>query len=146
MMPMASDCRFWSTGFAMDLPGPLLENLFCDEDIKEFLVFFGRSDREGKLGQERPSIVQASVMLYSNLVRRKTLANTKESLVSKLLNQNPPLSNAQLVEELFLATLSRFPTEDERANSVKHLETYRNKGVEDLQWALLNRLEMIVNY
>jgi len=70
----------WSTGFAMDLPGPLLENLFCDEDIKEFLVFFGRSDREGKLGQERPSIVQASVMLYSNLVRRKTLPITKESL------------------------------------------------------------------
>ena len=40
----------------------------------------------------------------------------------------------------------RYPTEKERKDSVKHVESYRDKGVEDLQWALLNKLEFIVNY
>jgi hypothetical protein len=47
---------------------------------------------------------------------------------------------------LFLSTLSRFPSRDEIATSVKHIEKYRDQGVEDLQWALINKLEFVVNY
>ena len=85
-------------------------------------------------------------MLNSELVKKKLLATTEGSRVSKLLQQSPPLSNHQLVEELFLTTLSRFPTTNELAESVAHLEAYRDQGVEDLQWALINQLEFIVNY
>ncbi len=134
------------TGWAMDLPGPLLENQFCDEALKDFLFFFNRSNRELKWPDSKSSIVQTSLLLYSDLVRRKVLAKTEDSRVGTLLTQDPPLSNFELVEELYLHTLSRQPTAYEMAEAVKHLEEYRDKGLENLQWALVNKLEFIVNY
>ena len=115
-------------------------------ELKRFLAFFGQANRTTKAPSTNSSIIQASLMLNSDLVKRKVLAGTEDSRVSLLLSHSPPLSNEELVEELFLWTLSRYPTEKERKDSVKHVESYRDKGVEDLQWALLNKLEFIVNY
>ena len=92
------------------------------------------------------SIVQASLMLNSDLVKNKVLASTPGSQVNKLVNQSPPRPNYELIEDLFLSTLSRFPTSEEMLASIKHVEKYRDKGIEDLQWALINNLEFIVNY
>ena len=78
--------------------------------------------------------------------REKALASTEGSRVGELLSRTPPLPNEKIVEELFLATLSRYPTGQEMATGVSHIAAHRDKGVEDLQWALLNKLEFIVNY
>ena len=115
-------------------------------ELKRFLAFFGQSNRTTSAASTDSSIIQASLMLNSDLVKRKVLVGTEESRVSLLLNHSPPLSNEELVEELFLWTLCRYPTEKERKDSIRHVENYRDKGVEDLQWALLNKLEFIVNY
>jgi hypothetical protein len=117
-----------------------------DPELKRFLDFFGQSNRITKQATTKGSIIQASLMLNSNLVKNKVLASTVGSRVNLLLNKTPPLSNRQLVEEMYLSTLSRFPTEEEMAKSMSHIEKYRDKGVEDLQWALINKLEFIVNY
>ena len=55
----------------------------------------------------------------------------------------PPYSNDQIVEELFLATLSRFPTEDEKKMAVKLLQEFHTQGAEDLLWSLINHLEFL---
>jgi hypothetical protein len=112
---------------------------------ENFLDFFGRSDRKSD-PKTTPSVIQASLMLNSEVVKKKVLASTEGSRVSTLLSQTPPLSNEQLVEELFLSTLSRFPTSEEAAKSVGYLERYRDSGAEDIQWTLMNKLEFIVNY
>jgi len=95
---------------------------------------------------DKGSIVQASLMLNSDVIKEKIMPSPEGSRVRSLLNKTPLLSNKQLAEELFLATLSRYPTKKELAIAVKHLEDYRDKGAEDLQWALINKLEFQVNY
>jgi len=127
--------------YAMEQTGPP-----ADGEIKRFLDFFGQSNRITKQATTKGSIIQASLMLNSSLVKNKVSATVENSRVNLLLNKTPPLSNRQLVEEMYLATLSRLPTAQEMAKSVGHIEKYRDKGVEDLQWALINKLEFIVNY
>jgi hypothetical protein len=95
---------------------------------------------------DKGSIVQESLMLNSDVIKQKIVPSPDGSRVRKLLNKTPTLSNKELAEALFLATLSRYPTKDELATAVKHLEDYRDKGAEDLQWALINKLEFQVNY
>ena len=54
----------------------------------------------------------------------------------------------ELVDELFLATLTRFPREDEKTEAIKHLASTKNKtlAITDLLWALVNTREFILNH
>ena len=112
-------------------------------DLRGFLQLLREGGGNGK---ESGSVVQTALLLNSDVVERKTKADTEDSAVSKLLNQEPPLSNMEIVERLYLATLSRRPTLTETTESVRHIEINRDKGVEDVQWALINKLEFVVNY
>ena len=51
-----------------------------------------------------------------------------------------------LVAKLYLATLSRDPLEGEVRIAMGELERDRKKGLENLQWALLNSPEFLFNY
>jgi hypothetical protein len=95
-------------------------------------------------GGSKGTIIQASILLNSPLIRERVRAQ-KGSRLDGLLNHEPPYSNAQIVEELFLATLSRFPTEEEKSMGVKLLQDYRTQGAEDLLWSLINHFEFIAN-
>jgi hypothetical protein len=62
-----------------------------------------------------------------------------------------PLSTAERVEALFLATLSRPPREDERQRCVTHVErsgtpSDKDQALADVLWALLNCNEFQVNH
>jgi hypothetical protein len=78
------------------------------------------------------------------LVRERVKAQ-KGSRLLALLEAEPPRSNDAIVEEMFLATLSRFPTQKEKEIAVKLLREYRTVGAEDLLWALINRFEFVAN-
>jgi hypothetical protein len=58
------------------------------------------------------------------------------------------MSDEELVEEAFLATLSRMPTKQQKADGLQHLKDARNRteGVTDLLWALVNTREFILNH
>ena len=58
------------------------------------------------------------------------------------------LTDAELAEEIFLATLTRKPTADEKDAAVKHLSSAKTRGeaVTDLLWALVNTREFILNH
>jgi hypothetical protein len=55
-------------------------------------------------------------------------------------------SNGEIVDELYLATLSRPPREEEKKLALSWLEADRKQGAEDLQWSLLNKLDFVFNY
>ena len=131
-------------GYILESYGPAFDKV--DPTVKQFLDFFGRGNRKTTASQAEPSVIQASLLLNSEVIKKKVLASTEGSRVGTLLSKAPPATNEELVEELFLSTLSRFPTEEELKISVGFLERYRDKGVEDLQWALLNKLEFLVNH
>jgi hypothetical protein len=76
------------------------------------------------------------------VTRRVTAANG--SLVEQLVKSTK--SGADIVDELYLATLSRHPLPQEQRLAVSWIEKDRKQGAEDLHWSLLNKLEFVFNY
>jgi hypothetical protein len=58
------------------------------------------------------------------------------------------LSDEELADELFLATLSRRPTADQKAGAVEAIKSAKTRaeGVTDVIWALVNTREFILNH
>ena len=118
-----------------DIPGKL----------RKALASFGLDDRILGTRSLSGSPVQASILLNSDLVKEKIKLDKKGRL-SKLMHAEPPNSNEKIVEEIFLAALSRFPSAAESQFGIRLLADLHDAGAEDLLWALLNRPEFLLNY
>jgi len=64
--------------------------------------------------------------------------------VANLLKANK--SDDEALEELFLAALTRRPTTEELEVAKRVLAKDRKTGLENIQWALLNSTEFLVNH
>ena len=113
--------------------------------VGRFLGSFGQSNRSRGVKSLKGNIVQASLLLNSKIVKEKVKAEPG-SRVHELLNQEPQLSNEEIVEELFLSVLSRRPSVEETKLAVNQIERYRTQGAEDVLWALLNKLDFVFHY
>jgi hypothetical protein len=89
------------------------------------------------------SPVQAMMMMTSPVVTKRVAAqgNTRAAQLVK-----SGKSDDAILEELFLAALSRRPTADEAEVGKRVLAKDRTSGVENIQWALLNSTEFLVNH
>jgi hypothetical protein len=89
------------------------------------------------------SPVQAMMMMTSSVVTKRIAAegNTR---VAKLLKAGK--SDDELIEELFLASLSRRPSPEEVEVAKRVIAKDRKTGPENVQWALLNSTEFLVNH
>ena len=112
-------------------------------EAKTFLRTFGQSNREQFDRQPGGSILQAMSLMNSNFVNKRVLAEGG-SLVERLVKSQK--SSAEIVDELYLATLSRNPLAQEKQLAISWLEKDRKQGTEDLQWSLLNKLDFVFNY
>ncbi|WP_439629495.1 DUF1549 and DUF1553 domain-containing protein [Gemmata sp.] len=58
------------------------------------------------------------------------------------------LAPDELADELFLATLSRLPTAEQRADAAEAIRTAKTRadGITDVMWALVNTREFILNH
>lgn len=111
-----------------------------------FLDLFGRPTRESACECERRS--DFSLPQALNLVNGRTISDavadpkgrvTKNVLAGK--------SEATMVEDLYLAALSRFPTKAETESGVKYLSAGpRSQRAQDLLWALLNSKGFLYSY
>ena len=122
-----------------DLRGKELEPLHL------LLASFGQADRDKTDRDLAGSTVQAAALLNSEFVKEGVKIKENGRL-SKLLNHNPPLSNPEIVEEMFLAFLARPPRPPEAAIAIKALEERHNQGLEDLAWSLINKTEFLYDY
>ncbi len=91
----------------------------------------------------RASALQAMLMMKSEVVNDRVLAEN-DSRVQRLVESDR--SNTEIVEELFLASLARWPTLEEQELALTTLQADRKAGAENLQWALLNGPEFLVNH
>jgi hypothetical protein len=124
---------------AGQLPDPSLRSYF--------LTLFGRSDRVTACACERSGEVTMPQLLHlqngdSVIVKIRAL----DSRLTKMLMEKKP--TAEIIDELFLVTLSRLPTAANRAAVVRSLaETDRRDEVfRDLFWALVNSKEFCFNH
>jgi hypothetical protein len=124
---------------AISLPDPAVPSYF--------LTAFGRPLRNSPCECARtsqPDLTQALHLVNSPAIHQKVVAETGR--VARLLKASRP--DADLIEELYLATLSRLPTPAERHTITELLAEAPSKkeGVEDLLWTLLNSSEFVFNH
>ncbi|MGH9204646.1 MAG: hypothetical protein ACRD2A_25740, partial [Vicinamibacterales bacterium] len=113
--------------------------------IRALMQSFFQSTRETPaLLMNRPTAVQAMLMMTAPTVASRVVAQP-QSRLQRLLESSK--SDSEIVEELFLATLSRRPRPEEMAVATRMLtEGDRKQRAEDLQWALLNTVEFLLNH
>jgi hypothetical protein len=106
---------------------------------------FGRPPRASTCDCERPADPAVSQTLFL-MTDPVLLARVREGRLARLLTQGRP--DAEIIEELFLATLSRFPDEGERRAALDHVRAAadRRAGLADTLWALINTREFILNH
>ena len=109
-----------------------------------FLKTFGKPVRASVCECERSadeSLAQALHTLNGDVVTQK-IADPK-GRVARLLASKAP--DDAIVDELYLATLSRLPTLEERQNAARFVQESRNRRecFEDLEWALMNSKEFL---
>ncbi len=111
-----------------------------------FLDVFGRPARDSSCECERRS--DFSLPQALNLVNGKTISDAvadSKGRVAKLILSGK--SDAAIVDDLYLAALSRLPTVEERQRGVAYLSnTARGSRVQDLLWALLNSKAFLYIY
>jgi hypothetical protein len=112
-----------------------------------FLELFGRPSRDTGLESERnnrPSAAQRLHLLNSTHIERKIEQGQK--LQQLVRNAKSP---TDVVDGLYLAILSRYPTEEELAAVKQYSESgavKRREAVVDLTWALMNTSEFLYRH
>jgi len=112
-----------------------------------FLDLFGRPQRESACECERRT--ELSLPQALNLVNGGDIANAiadPKGRIAKLLMSGA--TDRQLVDELYLASLSRVPTATEYDRAVTFLKsgTSRAAKAQDLLWALVNSKAFLFNH
>lgn len=127
--------RFWTEAASPEDIG--------NGEAKGFLRTFGQANREQFDRQPGGSVLQAMSLMNNPFVTRRVQA-TNNSRVEQLVKS--PKTNAEIIDELYLATLSRQPLPQEKKLALTWLDQDRKQGAEDLHWSLLNKLDFVFNY
>jgi hypothetical protein len=112
-----------------------------------FLDVFGRPPRQLTCECERtsePNIAQALHLMNSSGINDKLASKTGR--IASLIQADLPVR--RIVDELYLAAVSRFPTPEESRRGMLTIATAPNRqqAAEDLLWALLNTKEFVFNH
>jgi hypothetical protein len=115
--------------------------------VSTFLNTFLRGNRDTQSRSQSGSILQQLALMNDAFVNNRTrLANSPVlTNISRLPN------NDLIVDEMFLTFLSRQPSQRERSVALTFLgratnQTAKNTAVEDLAWALINKIDFLFSY
>jgi hypothetical protein len=115
-----------------------------NREISSIMEAFFQSNRATQVPDgNRPTTLQALLMMGANMINSRVLAE-KGSRIEQWLASNR--SNPEIIEEMFLTCLARRPAPAEMQVALQALESNRKQGAEDVQWALLNGIEFILNH
>ncbi|MDL2716355.1 MAG: DUF1549 domain-containing protein [Acidobacteriota bacterium] len=135
-----------SVSYAMQLPD--VSEPSGRTTIGNFLNAFLRGDRDGDARSNEFSISQGLLMLNDTTITSRIKSTASGSAVQKLVAQNG--APAEIVASLYLSTLSRNPSAAELATGVGLFSSTPGETkaqiVEDLQFALLNKIDFSYNY
>ena len=112
------------------------------------LRIFGRPLRTTACDCERASelaLPQTLFRMTDPAVAQKLTAPTNR--VAKLA-RDKSVTDEQVIEELFLAALTRLPTDEEKEKAVEFVKGEKNRvaALQDVLWALINTREFILNH
>ena len=131
--------------WAIQLPEPM-EPRSNPGNIRAFLDSFVRGDRDQRFRSREVSILQMLNLMNNSFVMGRIHRSNTGSLVARLL-ADTALTNDQIVEKLYLSTLSRRPTNAEFIRLRPYFTSMGKQGAtEALQWILFNKVDFIFNY
>jgi hypothetical protein len=161
--------NFGSRGNKVAMSMELLDPAHATREVAEMMRAFGQVSRDEMPKKAHTSSLQAMLMMNSKVVLDRVKAQGASNVDQLLKNReieriavtqairtatNREATPAEieialdrsLVNKLYLATLSRDPLDAEVRIAMGELERDRKKGLENLQWALLNSPEFLFNY
>lgn len=123
----------------------LAPNTFTNRSLNELFRILGRGDRKSLCDCDRtttPSLRQPILLLSDPRI----LDKIRRGRLARLLEQKQ--TNEEIIDEFFLATLSRRPDVAERTFTLTQLDqaSDRNEALVDIVWALINTREFITNH
>ena len=122
------------------VPAPELANV-------GFLKIFGQPERQSACECERSdeSSLERALQLYNGRLLDRRLKDGNNRFRRALASGKP---DAAVIDELYLAALSRRPTDAERKIITDHLTTSkgRDAAYENILWALLNKTEFLFQH
>jgi hypothetical protein len=130
---------------AMQLPDSLL--------LSRFLEAFGRADRVATCSCERTSDASVTQALHlNNGITLNDKLRAKDSVVAKWL-ADKSLTDAAIVDRVFMLALTRTPTATEKkkfldilADAAKEGAQSHREAIEDFVWAVLTGREFLFNH
>jgi hypothetical protein len=112
----------------------------------DFLNSFLRGDRDAIERSQDSTLLQALNLMNNSFVMNRIHQNNTGSKVAQLL-ANTALTSQDIINQLYLTTLSRYPTTTELNTCLSTFTTLtRREATESLQWVLLNKVDFIYNY
>lgn len=141
--------RFGSTGsVALPSPGVRAGQLPDRQLTADMLELFGRPRGESTCACERQD--DASMTQALHLINGKSIADRLANPSGNLarLLQKPKVTDAEVIEEIYLAVLCRLPRADEKEIMQKYFgkRNDRPSAAQDCMWALFNTKELLFNH
>jgi hypothetical protein len=133
--------------YANQLPDPT--EPATDFRVTDFLAQAGRGNWLTIDRASEPSILGLLYSMNDTQNVNRSLGNATLAVSSRnrvLQIDSSPVTDEEAVRLMFLATLSRPPSEAEVAKVIAYRSGLRAQWLSDLQWALLNKLDFIFNY
>jgi hypothetical protein len=132
--------------FAMRFPEPF-KYPSNDAATRIFLDAFMRGNRDDQPRKRDGSIAQALSLMNSPFI--ESHLQIDGPVANQLIKSNLAKDNQDLIRTLFLAILSRYPSQAEMATATPLVDsagTDRLAGVQDLVWLLYNKVDFIFNF
>jgi len=120
---------------------------FQNANVAYALRIFGRPPRTTACDCERvmePALPQTLYRMTDSLILKKLESNNNR--IGMLVKANK--TDEEILEDLFLATLTRLPSTDEKTAFAEHRKTAtdRRAALVDTLWALINTREFVLNH
>jgi hypothetical protein len=131
-----------TVSWAMQLP----ETSLPRGPVGAFLDSFLRGDRDENVRSGELSTAQSLALMNDEFILSRVQRSTAPGgqLAAMLASG---LDNARLAEAIYLATLSRYPTEEELIAAVQTFQSgSREARAQDLLWTLYNKVDFVFNY
>jgi len=117
-----------------------------DRYISQFTFLFGNDEMEES--SDFDANVSQALFLFNDPTLNKAMTESKGSIINRVLSTTK--DPREQVEYLYLATVNRRPTNEERADLATMLEQTpekeRTAALEDILWALINSAEFRTNH